>query len=124
MWVDKDDVFTDDKVQTFKESNPEARIHLRAIRSTTMPHSPLASSRSSSASYFAPHIQSMSSNESNHEHSPSIGSIAPSQQYVPHSDPIESAEIADAFRRLILHSPTQLGHKQAKTVFEVSVPNA
>ena len=124
MWVDKDDVFADDKVRTFKELNPDARTHLRAIRSTTMPHSPLASSRSSSTSYFAPHIQSMSSNESNVEHSPSLGSVAPSQPYVPHSDPIESAEIADAFRRLVLHSPTQLGREQAETVFEVSVPNA
>ena len=26
MWVDKDDVFADDKVQTFKESNPDARM--------------------------------------------------------------------------------------------------
>ena len=61
MWVDKDDVFVDDKVQTFKESNPKARTHLRAIQSTIMPHPPLASSRSSSTSYYAPHILSMSS---------------------------------------------------------------
>ena len=66
----------------------------------------------------------MSSDESNNEPSPSTGSVAPRPQYVPHSDPIKSAEIADAFRRLILHSPTQLGRKQAKTIFEVSVPNA
>ena len=33
-------------------------------------------------------------------------------------------KIADAFRRLVLHSPTQLGREQAETVFEVSVPNA
>ena len=124
MWVDKDDIFANDKVQTFKESNPEARTHLRATQSTIMPHSPLASSRSSSTSYFAPHIWSMSSNESNIEHSPSTGSVAPSQPYDPHSDPTESAEIADAFRRLVLHSPTQLGREQAETVFEVSVPNA
>ena len=64
----------------------------------------------------------MSSNESNVKHSPSTGSVA--QAYVPHSDPIESAEIADAFRRLVLHSPTQLGREQAETVFEFSVPNA
>ena len=66
----------------------------------------------------------MSSNESNNEHSPSIGSVAPSANYVPHSDPAESAKIADAFRRLVLYSPTQLGREQAETVFEVSVPNA
>ena len=124
MWVDKDDVFADDKVRAFKESNPDARTHIRAAQTTRMPHSPLASSRSSSTSYFAPHILSMSSNESNVEHSPAAGSVAPCTPYIPHSDPVESAEIADAFRRLVLHSPTELGRKQAETVFEVSVPNA
>ena len=124
MWVDKDDVFADDKVQAFKDSNPDARTHIRATRTTRTPHSPLASSRSSSTSYFAPHIQSMSSNESNNEHSPSIGSVASRQPYVPHSDPAKSTEITDTFRRLVLHSPTQLGREQAKTVFEVSIPNA
>ena len=127
MWVNKDDVFADDKVQTFKELNPEARTHLRAIQSTTMPHSLLASSRSSSASYFAPHIQLMSSDgPTSHEHSSSVGSGAPTSQpaYTPHSDPIESAEIANAFRQLILHSPTQLSCEPAETVFEVSIPNA
>ena len=124
MWVDKDDVFADDKVQEFKESNPDARTHLRRAIVMNNPHSPLASSRSSSTSYFAPHIQSMSSNDSVTEHSPSTGSITPNRPYVPHSDPIESAEIADTFRRLVLHSPTQLGREQAETVFEVSVPNA
>ena len=66
----------------------------------------------------------MSSNESNVEHSPAAGSVAPRTPYIPHSDPVESAEIADAFRRLVLHSPTELGREQAETVFEVSVPNA
>ena len=124
MWVDKDDVFADDKVRAFKESNPDARTHIRNARTERTPHSILDSSPSSSTSYFAPHILSMSSNESTSEHSPSTGPVAPSQPYIPHSDPAESAEIADAFRRLVLHSPTQLGHEQATTVFEVSVPNA
>ena len=124
MWVDKDDVFADDKVRAFKDSNPDARTHIRTMQVDKEPHSPLASSRSSSTSYFAPHILSMSSNESNIEHSPSLGSVTPDQPYVPHSDLIESAEIADTFRRLVLRSPTQLGHEQAKTIFEVSVPNA
>ena len=60
MWVDKDDVFADDKVRAFKESNPDARTHIRTAKITRTPHSPLASSRSSSTSYFAPHIRSMS----------------------------------------------------------------
>ena len=124
MWVDKDDVFADDKVWDFKESNPDTRTHIRNAQTERTSHSILDSSPSSSTSYFAPRILSMSSNESNPEHSPSAGSVALSQPYVPHSDPVESAEIADAFRRLVLHSPTQLGRKPAKTVFEVSVPNA
>ena len=61
MWVDKDDVFADDKVPAFKESNTEARTHLRATQSAIMPHPTLASSRSSSTSYYTPHILSMSS---------------------------------------------------------------
>src|ERR1700744_6370708 len=124
MWVDKDDVFADDKVRAFKDSNPDARTHIRAMRVDEDHHSPLASSGSSSTSYFAPHIISMSSNESHNEHSPSSGSVAPRRDYVPHSDPIESAEIADAFRRLVLHSPTELGREPAETIFEISVPNA
>ena len=124
MWVDKDDVFADDKVRAFKDSNPDARTHIRTMQVDEEPHSPLASSRSSSTSYFAPHILSMSSNESKVEHGSSTGSVAPRTPYVPHSDPVESAEIADAFRRLVLHSPTELGREQAETVFEISVPNA
>jgi hypothetical protein len=33
MWVDKDDVFADDKVQEFKTSNPESETHIRSISS-------------------------------------------------------------------------------------------
>ena len=44
-----------------KNQTPDARMHLRAIQSMDMPHSPLASSRASSTSYYAPHILSMSS---------------------------------------------------------------
>jgi hypothetical protein len=29
MWVDKDDVFADDKVREFKASNPDAITHIR-----------------------------------------------------------------------------------------------
>ena len=127
MWVNKDDVFTDNKVQTFKESNPDARTHLRATHSMYDPHPLLASSRSSSTSYFTPHTQSMNSNGiSSSEHSPSLGSVTPQacSTYVPHSDPVKSTKITDTFRQLVLHSPTQLGVESAETIFEVSVPNA
>jgi hypothetical protein len=41
MWVDKDDVFADDKVQEFKTSNPDAITHIRGAFSAKSSHSPL-----------------------------------------------------------------------------------
>jgi hypothetical protein len=40
MWVDKDDVFADDKVQEFKNSNPDATTHIRSTSSAKSPHPP------------------------------------------------------------------------------------
>ena len=63
MWVNKDDIFAEDKVREFKVSNPNARTHIRCIGDDGMPQFPLApSSPSSTSSYFVPHILSMSSN--------------------------------------------------------------
>jgi hypothetical protein len=41
MWVDKDDVFADDKVWEFKASNPDAATHIRGTSFAKSPHSPL-----------------------------------------------------------------------------------
>jgi hypothetical protein len=41
MWVDKDDVFADDKVREFKAFNPDAITHIRRASSAKSPHSPL-----------------------------------------------------------------------------------
>jgi hypothetical protein len=41
MWVDKDDVFADDKVREFKASNPNAATHIRRTSFTKSPHSPV-----------------------------------------------------------------------------------
>jgi hypothetical protein len=41
MWVDKDDVFADDKVREFKASNPDAATHIRGTSFAKSPHSPL-----------------------------------------------------------------------------------
>jgi hypothetical protein len=45
MWVDKDDVFADDKVREFKISNPDAATHIRNASFAKSPH-PLTSTRS------------------------------------------------------------------------------
>jgi hypothetical protein len=39
MWVDKDDVFAEDKVQEFKTSNPESETHIRGTFFTKSPYS-------------------------------------------------------------------------------------
>jgi hypothetical protein len=40
MWVDKDDVFADDKVQEFKASNPDSATHIRNTFVAKSPHPP------------------------------------------------------------------------------------
>jgi hypothetical protein len=40
MWVDKDDVFADDKVREFKNSNPNAATHIRSTSLTKSPYPP------------------------------------------------------------------------------------
>ena len=124
MWVDKDDVFTDDKVWTFKESNPEARTHLRAVQSTIIPHSPLASSRSSSASYFTPHIQSMSSDgrsDLHYEPPPSAHGESSSPSH-PRPDSPGDVDIADAIRLLQIGTPPINSIKFAKTTSILAHP--
>jgi hypothetical protein len=40
MWVDKDDVFADDKVREFKASNPDSATHIRSTSIAKSPHPP------------------------------------------------------------------------------------
>jgi hypothetical protein len=40
MWVDKDDVFADDKVREFKASNPDSAAHIRSTLVAKSPHPP------------------------------------------------------------------------------------
>jgi hypothetical protein len=40
MWVDKDDVFADDKVREFKTSNPDAATHIRGTSFAKSPYPP------------------------------------------------------------------------------------
>jgi hypothetical protein len=43
MWVDKDDVFADDKVREFKASNPDSATHIRSTSVAKSPHPPTSS---------------------------------------------------------------------------------
>jgi hypothetical protein len=38
MWIDKDDIFADDKVREFKLSNPDAETHIRSTLTAKSPY--------------------------------------------------------------------------------------
>ena len=120
MWVDKDDVFADDKVREFKESNPDARTHLRRAIVTEDPHSLLASSRSSSTSYYAPYILPMSSDGC---------SDLPTEPHGEHYSPIDprpespgDIDIADAIQLLRISTPPINSIEFAKTASILAHP--
>jgi hypothetical protein len=37
MWVDKDDMFADDKIQEFKSANPDSEMHIRSVMVSPSP---------------------------------------------------------------------------------------
>jgi hypothetical protein len=46
MWVDKDDIFADDKVWEFKASNPAKETHIRSLSFAKSPHPSTSTTRS------------------------------------------------------------------------------
>ena len=101
MWVDKDDVFTDDKVWEFKNSHPDARTHIRRLWRDGIPQFTLSpSTSSSSSSYFAPHVLSMS--DGNTPARRSTPGVPSSQVPSP-----SLTEVYDALQLLSLSSPSQ-----------------
>jgi hypothetical protein len=63
MWVDKDDIFADDKVREFKASNPNAVTHIRGASSAKSPHSPLPTC----SQYLYQHALSYMSSDGNND---------------------------------------------------------
>ena len=101
MWVDKDDVFAEDKVWEFKASNPDARMHIRRLWKDGIPQFTLPpSTSSSSSSYFAPHVLSMSNGNTPACHStPGVpGTRVPSPSLT---------EVYEALQLMSLSSPSQ-----------------
>jgi hypothetical protein len=76
MWVDKDDVFADDKVREFKASNPDAATHIKRTFFAKSPHS-LHPNRSQ---YLYNHALSYMSSDGNNDlaHEYPAGAIADS----------------------------------------------
>ena len=131
MWVDKDDVFAEDKVREFKASNPDARTHIRCIKDDEFPQFPLASSSSSSSSYFTPHILSMSDNGSDTAYEPQLSAHESHPPSPNHMQPRPSgasnaAEIAAAFAQMSIGPPPvpTTESDEPEGLVTLSVPNA
>jgi hypothetical protein len=137
MWIDKDDVFADDKVREFKLSNPDAETH---IRSTLTAKSPYPSSPTRSQLLYQHALSHMSSDGNNdlaYEYpAGAIGdSPIPLSQELPIHSPIpvidfatlqpldpstapfiprpvtassSASDITTMFRQLRVHTPTPL----------------
>jgi hypothetical protein len=88
MWVDKDDVFADDKVREFKASNPDAITHIRGASSAKSPHSPL----STHSQYLYQHALSYMSSDGNNDFADEYpaGAIADSPIPLLHEFPIDT----------------------------------
>jgi hypothetical protein len=88
MWVDKDDVFADDKVREFKASNPDAVTHIRGASSTKSPHSPL----STRSQHLYQHALSYMSSDGNNDLADeyTAGAIADSPIPLSHEFPIDT----------------------------------
>jgi hypothetical protein len=81
MWVDKDDVFADDKVREFKASNPDAITHIRRASSAKSSHSPLPTR----AHYLYQHALSYMSSDGNNDFADEYPAGAVADSPIPHS---------------------------------------
>jgi hypothetical protein len=81
MWVDKDDVFADDKVREFKTSNPDAITHIRRASSAKSLHSPLPTR----AHYLYQHALSYMSSDGNNDFADEYPAGAVANSPIPHS---------------------------------------
>jgi hypothetical protein len=88
MWIDKDDVFAEDKVREFKVSNPDAETHIRSQFAAEPSHSPTPT-QSQLLTQHA--LRCMSSNAgSDFAHKYPAGAIADSPIPFSHEHPIHS----------------------------------
>jgi hypothetical protein len=68
MWVDKDDVFTEDKVREFKASNPEAETHIRNSVVAKSSHPPVSTRSHLLYQYALSHMSSDGNNDLAYEY--------------------------------------------------------
>jgi hypothetical protein len=118
MWVDKDDVFADDKVREFKVSNPTKATHIRSLSSAKSPY-PSALLRSHLLSQHASRYMS-SNGRSDLADEPTAGAYTDSASG--HEDAVIDA-IYDDIRRMATARTESILRAQA-TTFEPRPPSS
>jgi hypothetical protein len=88
MWVDKDDVFADDKVREFKASNPDAVTHIRSTSVAKSPHSPTSTRSHLLHQHALTYMSSDGNNDLAHEYA--AGAVADSPIPFSQTNPIDT----------------------------------
>jgi hypothetical protein len=88
MWVDKDDVFAEDKVREFKASNPEAETHIRGSIVTKSPHLPTSTQSHLLYQHALAYMSSDGNNDLAYEYP--VGAIADSPIPFSQTNPVNT----------------------------------
>jgi hypothetical protein len=88
MWVDKDDVFADDKVREFKASNPDSATHIRSTFVAKSPHPPMSTRSHLLHKHALTYMSSDGNNDFAHEYP--AGAVADSPVPFSQTNPIDT----------------------------------
>jgi hypothetical protein len=88
MWVDKDDVFADDKVREFKTSNPGSTTHIRGTFVAKSPHLPTPALSHLLHQHAHTYMSSDGNNDFAHEYP--AGAVADSPVPFSQTNPIDT----------------------------------
>jgi hypothetical protein len=88
MWVDKDDVFADDKVREFKASNPDSATHIRSTSVAKSPHFPTSTCSHLLHQHALTHMSSDGNDDLAYEYS--AGAVADSPVPFSQTNPVDT----------------------------------
>jgi hypothetical protein len=88
MWVDKDDVFAEDKIRDFKDSNPKSEVHIRSTPHAKSPHSSASTCSHLLYQHTLRHMSSDGNNDLAYKYP--VGAVADSPIPFSQTDPIDT----------------------------------
>jgi hypothetical protein len=94
MWVDKDDVFADDKVREFKASNPDSATYIRSTSVAKSPHFPTSTHSHLLHQHASTYMSSDGNNDLAYEYT--AGAVADSPVPFSQTNPVDTPVIVPA----------------------------